>query len=98
MENAGAPELDALAGQLEAASVISECDCGCPTMSVTVDAARAQPVSYSPKPVATADYDGGSIMVWIEEGWLSHLEIYWWSDDTPTEFPSLEELTDHRLS
>jgi len=39
----------------------------------------------------------GSVMVWVEDGWLSHLEIYWWSDDAPTEFPDLRELTNHRL-
>ncbi|XAY05992.1 hypothetical protein DSM112329_02853 [Paraconexibacter sp. AEG42_29] len=36
-------------------------------------------------------------MVWIEDGWLSHLEIYWWSDRAPTEFPELAQLTAHRL-
>jgi hypothetical protein len=41
--------------------------------------------------------DGGSIMVWIEDGWLSHLEIYWSSDDAPTEFPNLSQLMNHRL-
>jgi hypothetical protein len=55
------------------------------------------PVSYSAQPVGTADYAGGSIMVWVEDGWLSHLEIYWWSDDAPIEFPDLDELTGHRL-
>jgi hypothetical protein len=36
-------------------------------------------------------------MVWVEDGWLSHLEIYWWSDDAPTEFPELDQYTNHRL-
>jgi hypothetical protein len=97
LEKAGAPERDVLSGQLAAASVISECGCVCPTVSMTVDSARAKAVSYSAKPVATADYDAGSVSVWIEDGWLSHLEIYWWSDDAPTEFPGLDQLTDHRL-
>jgi hypothetical protein len=64
---------------------------------MAVDASRASSVSYSGKPVATADYDGGSVMVWVEHGWLSHLEIYWWSDDAPTEFPQLDQLTNHHL-
>lgn len=64
----------------------------CPTISMAVDTWRANPVSYSVKPVATADYDGGSVMIWVEDGWLSHLEIYWWPDDGPTEFPELELL------
>jgi hypothetical protein len=97
LERAGAPELDALEGQLDAAYATSKCECVCPTISMAVDASRARPVSCSGKPVATADYDGGGIMVWVEDGWLSHLEIYWWSDDPPTEFPQLDDLTNHRL-
>lgn len=97
LEKAEAPELDLLTRQLEAAQVTSECECVCPTISMAVDASRADPVSYSAKPIATADYDGGSVMVWVEDGWLSHLEIYWWSDAAPTEFPELDHLVNHRL-
>jgi hypothetical protein len=97
LEGAGVSEVDVLAEQLEAASARSRCECGCPTISMAVDASRAMPTSYSGKPVATADYDGGSIMVWIEDGWLSHLEIYWWSDDRPTDFPDVKHLENYRL-
>jgi hypothetical protein len=96
LQGAGVPELDVLAAQLDAAWATSKCECGCPTISMAVDASRAKPTSHSGKPVATADYDGGSIMIWIEDGWLSHLEIYWWSDEAPTEFPDLGQLKDHR--
>jgi hypothetical protein len=92
LEKAEAPELDLLARQLEAAPVTSECKCGCPTISMVVDASRASPVSYSAKPIATADYDGGSVMIWVEDGSLSHLEIYRWSDDARTAFPDLDHL------
>jgi hypothetical protein len=96
LEGAGAPELEVLAGQLAAAYATRRCECVGPTISMAVDAPQAKPVSYSGKPVATADYDGGSVMVWVEDGWLSQLEIYWWSDDAPTEFPELNDLTNHR--
>jgi hypothetical protein len=76
VEGAELSELNVLAEQLEAAQAVSKCECGCPTISLAVDSERARPTSYSGKPVATADYDGGSIMIWIEDGWLSHLEIY----------------------
>jgi hypothetical protein len=97
LEEAGAPELDVLAGQLEAAYATRKCECVCSTISMAVDPSQAKPVSYSGKPVATADYHGGGVMVWVEDGWLSHLEIYWWSDDAPTEFPELDQYTNHRL-
>jgi hypothetical protein len=64
LQGAGTPELHVLAEQLDAACATSKCECGCPTISMAVDATR---------------------------------EIYWWSDDAPTEFPNLSQLTDHRL-
>ena len=93
---ADVPELDVLEQQLRGAQAASGCECVCPTISIEVDRALAAAVSYSGKPVATADYAGGSVMVWIEGGWLSHLEIYWFSDEAPTEFPPLSELSNHR--
>src|SRR5687768_1398496 len=92
LNGAGVRELDILAQQLTAAVATRKCECVCPTISMAVDRSHAKPTSYSGTPVATADYDGGSIMVWIEDGWLSHLEIYWWSDDAPTEFPEVHQL------
>jgi hypothetical protein len=62
LEGAGVVELDVLAEQLEAAQAVSKCECVCPTISMAVDAAQARPTSYSGKPVATADYDSGSVM------------------------------------
>ena len=97
LEGAGAPELDVLTRQLDVAVATGKCECGCPTISIAVDDTRALPTSYSGQPVATADYDGGSVMVWIEDGWLSHLEIYRWSDEVPTAFPALDRLENHRL-
>ena len=26
-------------------------------------------------------------MVWIDDGWLSNLEIYGWADEPPTDWP-----------
>ena len=37
-------------------------------------------------------YDTGAVMVWVDDGWLSNLETWWWSDDPPREFPPLETL------
>ncbi len=90
------PELDLLREQLDVAQAVGRCECGCPTISLLVDHSQAHPASYSGKPVATADYDGGSIMIWVERGWLSQLEIYWWSDDPPRALPPPDQLQNHR--
>ena len=31
-------------------------------------------------------------MVWVDDGWLSNLETWGWSDDPPREFPPLDAL------
>jgi hypothetical protein len=30
--------------------------------------------------------------VWVDDGWLSNLETWWWSDDPPRAFPPLDAL------
>jgi hypothetical protein len=29
-------------------------------------------------------------MVWVDDGWLSNLETWWWRDDPPRAFPPLD--------
>jgi hypothetical protein len=31
-------------------------------------------------------------MVWVDDGWLSNLETWWWSDDPLQEFPPPDAL------
>lgn len=31
-------------------------------------------------------------MVWVDDGMLSNLEVWWWSDEAPTEWPSPADL------
>jgi hypothetical protein len=87
LSGAGVDELDVVRQQLEAAVATDQCDCGCPTIGIAVDAARARPTSYSGRPVAETPWEHGSIMVWIDDGWLSNLEIYGWEDEAPSEWP-----------
>jgi hypothetical protein len=96
LEGANVQELDVVAEQLAAAQVAEDCEYGCRTISLSVDAARARQTSYSGTPVASADYDRGSITVSIENGWLSRLEIDWWSDKPPSKLPSLNRLKNYR--
>ena len=97
LEGANVQELDVLAEQLEAAQVAEACEYGCcRTISLSVDHARAPETSNSGTPFASADYDRGSITVSIENGWLSRLEIDWWSDTPPSGLPPLNQLKNHR--
>lgn len=96
LERAGIDDREALMQQLLVARVVAECECGCPSVDLSVDPDQAEPIEGSHRPIATADYDGGGVMLWVEDGWLTHLELYWWTDDPPSDFPDLGELSDYR--
>jgi hypothetical protein len=88
----GARELDALTEQVEAGIATRPCDCPCPSVSLAVDRARARPIAHHGRLELEVYYDGGAVMVWVDDGWLSNLETMWWSDDPPREFPALDGL------
>ena len=92
LELGEARELDRLRAQLDVAVATEPCPCVCPSVGIGVDPTLAPSTSYSGRPVAEAYYEGGSVMVWVDDGLLSNLEISWWSDDAPTEWPSLADL------
>jgi hypothetical protein len=87
-----APELDALREQVEVGIAARPCDCPCPSVSLGVDRARARPISHAGRLDLEVYYDTGAVMVWVDDGWLSNLETWWWSEDPPTEFPPLDAL------
>lgn len=98
IERAEVPQMDVLLAQVDVAQAVGGCECPCPTISLTVDAERAVPVSYTATPIATAQYDDGGVMVWVEDGWLSHFELYWYiAEVPPSTFPPPEAMFDHRV-
>jgi hypothetical protein len=92
LEMAGAPEMDRLRGQVEVAVATQPCSCPCPSVALAVDHERAEPISHKGRFDAEMYYDTGAVMVWVDDGWLSNLETWWWSDDPPQEFPPLGAL------
>jgi len=77
--------------QAPTAYVIGMCTCGCATIDLAVDRDRTQPaalcsqvVSADTGVVAGAPVFG--LLLFLDEGWLSQLEI-WWIDAPPPEFP-----------
>ena len=91
-EMTGAPELDALHEQVEAGIATRPCECPCPDVSLAVDQATARPITLGGRLDLQVYYDTGAVMVWVDDGWLSNLETWWWSDDTPPAFPPLDSL------
>jgi hypothetical protein len=92
LELTGPAQLDTLAAQVDAGVATEPCSCPCPTVSLAVDQRRARPIDHPGRLELQVDYDAGGIMVWVDDGWLSNLEIYWWSDEPPREFPPLDAL------
>lgn len=87
-----APDGDALREQVEAGIATSPCTCPCPSITLAVDHERARPIAYEGRLDLEVYYGSGAVMVWVDDGWLSNLETWWWSDDPPTAFPSLDAL------
>ena len=89
---------DALVTQALTARIDSYCGCGCATVGLEIDrtippALNAQ--SPIPNEAGVLDADGeevGGIIVFLDDGYLSSLEIYSW-DDPIAPFPALHRLT-----
>lgn len=93
LELTNAPELDKLREQVEVAVATAPCSCPCPSVGLAVDPDRVQPIAHGGRLDLEVYYETGAVMVWVDDGWLSNLETWWWSDDPPQEFPQFGALT-----
>lgn len=88
---------DALLEQVDSARVESYCGCGCATVALVVDpAARSAGRTYRPIPnqAHVVDANGesvGGVIVFADDGYLSNLEIFWYTEPI-SPFPPLERL------
>ena len=89
---------DALVAQADSALVNSYCGCGCATVGLEVD--RTTPHAFDvPSPISNSAYvsdsDGepiGGIVVVVDDGYLSSLEIYWYENPI-SPFPPIDRLS-----
>jgi hypothetical protein len=81
--------------QAATARVESRCSCGCPTINLVVNAARAPRAGDDPRwEIANAESPLGPIILVVNEGWLESLELVYWAGDAPPhEFPAPETLS-----
>lgn len=90
---------DAFAGvaeyraQVDHVTVVGGCSCGCPTIELAVDRARA-PQSPNPgTPLLPLEGERGDgddfiqLIVFARDGWLESLELVYYADAPPTELP-----------
>jgi hypothetical protein len=84
--------------QARTAEVAGLCACGCPTFNVSVDRAQCAPAKVvEPVPVeaaTTEPFDGASLqlLLFVEEGWLASVELVWYGDRAPQQFPPVESF------
>jgi hypothetical protein len=86
--------------QAATAYVTGMCGCGCATIDLAVDRERTSPASLC-SPVVSADtplVDERSfgLLVFLDEGWLSGLEIYYF-DTPPPQFPAPDVFNSPRF-
>ncbi len=89
--------LEPLRRQADALTVVWECTCGCATVEFDVDRSRSSavvglcsPVTESVSRVRDGD-EVSDLILFVKDGWLSSLEIVWYSKPIP-EFPPVSEF------
>jgi hypothetical protein len=103
---AGADDrLAPLRTQAKTAIVTGMCECGCPTMYLDVDHALVPAPLVSPAVESgtrqTAEMDPRSyvgVILFLEQGDLSSLELWYVSDVPPPEFPATTALEAPRIT
>jgi hypothetical protein len=78
--------------QAAAAVAVGLCRCGCPTIYLSVDRARAQraPVAARVSVESVAHDEMSFLLVFTDDGWLTSLELAWVTDEPPETFPPVE--------
>ena len=79
----------ALRAQADHARVTGRCSCGCATVDLTVDRTAAPPAQVSKSMVAEAMSSDGEygLLLFVDDGYLSSVEIYGNVAEPPPEFP-----------
>ncbi|WP_441250549.1 hypothetical protein [Kitasatospora sp. McL0602] len=94
----GAPGREELLGQLPYTTLGRRCSCGCATVDLVVDRSAAGPAVVAQFPAADASYTAengsvaGGVMLFLEDGYLSLLEIYTFLDTRATSWPPPERI------
>jgi hypothetical protein len=99
MVSAEDPRLAALRHQAEVTTVTGKCSCGCATVFLAVDHDRAAAAMDLCSPVTQTHNrfpsDPGrfrELILFLNGGWLSSLEIVFYDGPPPVEFPPPDEF------
>jgi hypothetical protein len=100
------PGVEELRAQIPHAMVVARCDCGCPTVELRVP--PNVPVSPVTAPnrlppvegrvLPAADGPPADVILFVDDGRLSSLELVWYGDRPPAEWPPLDRVTAERAT
>lgn len=83
-----------LRAQVPHATVVGRCKCGCPTIDIAVERDAAPPSSITRRPAIDcfsrereAIDEVFDLMLWVEGGYITGIELVYYDDDKPAEFP-----------
>lgn len=92
------PRLAPLRNQARTVTVTGACTCGCATIDLTVDRKHAtaaaglgSPVTESRRRTPYTSDEFSELILFLDDGWLSSLEIVWYGTPIP-EFPPPSEF------
>jgi hypothetical protein len=92
------PDVELYRQQADHLVVTGRCQCGCPTVSFTVDSSKAPRARFHGTPLLPVEAEAGDgedlvqLILFARHGWLESLELVYYSPQPPTKFPAPAEL------
>jgi hypothetical protein len=96
--------VEQLRRQAADATVVGRCDCGCPTIELATSAdplevafeSRLAPVEG--RVVLEASEPPADVILFVDDGRISYLELVWYSEAPPADWPPVERVELFRRS
>ncbi|HEY0687440.1 MAG TPA: hypothetical protein VGD71_00230 [Kribbella sp.] len=92
------PEVSALRHQADKAEVVGRCDCGCPSIHISVPGvvpSAALPDGVVPAELRVTpmgDEPESDVILFVRNGRLDYLEYVFYTDDPPRAWPTVSRL------
>jgi len=92
------PDVEVYRRQADHLKVTGKCSCGCPTVDFTVDTTRATQATFHGNPLLPVEAEAGEgenfvqLILFARDGWLESLELVYYSERPPRNFPSPSDL------
>lgn len=92
------PDIDLYRRQADHLTVTAKCACGCPTVDFTIDTNKAAQATFHGDPLLPIEAEAGEgedyvqLILFARDGWLESLELVYYSEHAPRDFPDPSAL------